>query len=830
MSKKRVHEIAKELKSHGIELDNKEVVTELVALGYDVKSHSSSLEDDQASSAVQAILNKRKPKAPEPPVTAKGFVVRRKAAPVETQAAAAALPPAAEPEPEAPQAEPAEVAAAAEPAPVEAAEPAPVAPATEAAAPAPVETAPVPAAATAPETPAAATAAPVPPSEPAATPAAVAQPEPPAARPAQPTEARPAAAAVTPPQVRTGQPTPPTIRPGQPQHRPGAPVTHRPGGPVTHRPTAPVTQRPGMAAASGAAGQQAQATGPTVPPKPTEMRRTAFGQTAVVADRATARPTATQAVVVSRPLVQVRRVTPSTQAHRNIPVAPGRKAIGEVREFKVVTDHTGRGGKEFVDVSKNKGAKKRTQDNKETGIREQMQDVIWGRVALPIRGKKRKPTKKGQKTQITQMAEEKKVIKLQEGISVSELGQTMGVRTAELIKKLMGLGKMATANQIIDADTAELLATDYGWKIERTGFEVEDYLPEVEESPENNRPRPPVITVMGHVDHGKTSLLDAIRSADVASGEAGGITQHIGAYTVHTDKGDLTFLDTPGHEAFTSMRARGANVTDLVILVVAADDGVMPTTREAVEHARAAEVPIVVAINKMDLAAANPDRVKKELADLNLLPEDWGGDTIMVPVSARTKDGLNNLLDSVLLQAEVLELQANPNKPAVGTIIEAKLDKGRGPVATVLVQEGTLKKGDPVVTGTHYGRVRILINDRGEQVDEVLPGYSAEVLGLSGVPTAGDNLNAVADEKAAKEIAEHRNLKARQADIGKTSKETRTAWSRASARPTGPGGGRGARPTWAASVVVARLMARAPLAPRGGEHAPAHNEGSGTKQ
>ena len=508
---------------------------------------------------------------------------------------------------------------------------------------------------------------------------------------------------------------------------------------------------------------------PSVPP---QIRHTAFGQVAVVTDKPSARPTATQAVVGSRPLVQVRRGTPSSTSHRNIPAAPGRKAIGEVREFKVVPDHLGRGGKEFVDVTKNKGAKKRTTSEKEAGVRQELQDAIWGRVSLPIRGKKKKPTKKGQKTQITAMAEEKKVIKLEEGISVSDLGQRMGVRTADIIKKLMALGKMATANQNIDVDTAELIATDYGWKIDKVGFEVEEHPPDVEEKPEDVRPRPPVITVMGHVDHGKTSLLDAIRQANVAEGEAGGITQHIGAYTVRTTEGDLTFLDTPGHEAFTAMRARGANVTDVVILVVAADDGVMPTTKEAINHARAAEVPMVVAINKIDLAGANPERVKKELGELNLIPEEWGGDTIMVPVSARTKEGLDRLLESVLLQAEVLELTANPSKPAIGTIIEAKLEKGRGPVATVLVQEGTLRRGDAVVTGTHSGRVRAMVDDIGEQVDEVSPGYCAEVLGLSGVPTAGDTLNVVADDKAAKEIADHRMLKVRQADMGKTAKET----------------------------------------------------------
>ena len=487
-----------------------------------------------------------------------------------------------------------------------------------------------------------------------------------------------------------------------------------------------------------------------------------------------ARPTATQAVVISRPLIQVRRVTPSSTAHKNIPMAPGRKAIGEVREFKVVPDHLGR-GRELVDVSKNKAeqarGKKRT-EKEGTFNTQEMKDLVWGRITIPIRGKKRKPTKKGAKTQITVMAEDKKVIKLQDVISVSELSQRMGVKTSEIIKKLMAGGTMATANQVIDAVTAGVISADYGWKIEKVGFEVEDHLPELPDKPEDERPRPPVIAVMGHVDHGKTSLLDAIRQSNVASGEAGGITQHIGAYTVKTAKGDVTFLDTPGHEAFTSMRARGANVTDIVILVVAADDGVMPQTVEAIAHAKAAGVPIVVAINKMDVPGANADRVKKDLADQGLNPEEWGGDTIMVPVSARQKTGIDLLLENVALQAEVLELKANPLRPAVGAVIEAKLEKGRGPVATVLVQDGTLHRGDSIVTGTHYGRIRAMVNSRGETVETVLPGYCAEVIGLSGPPSAGDAINVVADEKAAKEIADHRMLKERQSIVGTTAKES----------------------------------------------------------
>jgi translation initiation factor IF-2 len=737
MSKKRVHEIAKELKAFGIDLDNKEVVTELTALGYDVKSHSSSLEDDQAMSAVQRIVEKRKPRAAPPPVAAKGFVVRRRAPGPEVPhtngapAGATHTPePLHAPEAMAPEAQP-EIAAP--PASHLPAEPVPAAP----------------------------VAADLPPAEPAA-PAEAAAAEPPAA-PSAPPAAAPAAPRFRPAQI-ISRPPPQGLRPGQTPsgrapgtlgQRPGAPGGAR-GGPA--RPGASVQMRPGTGAPSRAGG--AGRSGPSAPG-------------AAPGDSRGLRPTATQAVVISRPLISVRRVTPSSTAHKNIPMAPGRKAIGEVRELKVVPDHLGR-GREFVDVTKKKDdaqrGKKRATERDGTQVKQEMDSVLWGRVQIPVRGKKRKPTKKGQKTQITEMAEEKKIIRLQEAISVSDLGQRMGVKTTDIVRKLMSGGTPTTANQLIDADTAAIIAADYGWKVEKVGFEVEDHLPDVQERPEDERARPPVVTVMGHVDHGKTSLLDSIRQANVAAGEAGGITQHIGAYSVATAKGDITFLDTPGHEAFTAMRARGANVTDLVILVVAADDGVMPQTLEAISHAKAAKVPIVVAINKMDLAGANPDRVKKDLAAQELVPEEWGGDTIMVPVSARTKQGIDLLLENVLLQAEVLELTANPNRPAVGAIIEAKLEKGRGPVATVLVREGTLRTGDAIVSGIEYGRLRAMKDGRGQTVKQVLPGYPAEVVGLSGVPTAGDVLNVVEDEKAAKEIADHRALKERQSELGKTVK------------------------------------------------------------
>jgi translation initiation factor IF-2 len=494
-------------------------------------------------------------------------------------------------------------------------------------------------------------------------------------------------------------------------------------------------------------------------------------------DPRTLRPTSTQAVVISRPTVPVRRVTPPTQSRSAYPVAPGPRALGEVRELKVVPGSLGR-EREFIDVSRDKKRGRGTgrpvseEQAKNLSGKELLQAAISDRAYIPIRGKKKKPTKKGAKTQITERAEHKKVIRIEESISVSELSQAMGVKAADLIRKLMQAGTMATINQQIDAETATFLATEFGFTVEKKGFEVEEYIPDVPEDESKLKPRPPVVTVMGHVDHGKTSLLDAIREADVAAGEAGGITQHIGAYSVMTPQGPITFLDTPGHEAFTAMRTRGAEVTDLVVLVVAADDGVMPQTVESIKAAKAAGVTILVAINKVDKAGATPERVMQQLTEYELVAEQWGGTTIMLPVSARTKQGIPELLEYIALQAEVLELKANPDKLAAGHVIEAKLEKGRGPVATVLVEEGTLKVGDALVTGTHYGRVRAMMDERGQLIEETPPGYPVEVLGLSGVPVAGDDFNVVQDEKAAKEIAEHRAEKARAKELGSVKKAT----------------------------------------------------------
>ncbi len=382
------------------------------------------------------------------------------------------------------------------------------------------------------------------------------------------------------------------------------------------------------------------------------------------------------------------------------------------------------------------------------------------------------PVKKYKKTEITTPKAIKRRLKISEVITAGELAKRMGVKSGDLIKKMIALGLMATLNQSIDYDAAALVATEFGYEAEKVHFEEEQILKLHADLPEELMARPPVVTIMGHVDHGKTSLLDVIRKTNVTAGEAGGITQHIGAYHVHLDKGEIVFLDTPGHEAFTAMRARGAQITNIVILVVAADDGMMQQTKEAIDHARAAGVPIIVAINKIDKPNSNPDRVKRQLADYGLVPEDWGGDTIFAEVSAKTGQGVDGLLELILLQAEVLELKANPNKLATGRIVEARLDKGRGPIATVLIRGGVLKTGDPFVCGIQFGKVRALYNDWGQKVDQALPSIPVEVHGFSGVPLAGDEFIACEDEKTAKQIALSRLQKKREAELSKTGKVT----------------------------------------------------------
>lgn len=401
---------------------------------------------------------------------------------------------------------------------------------------------------------------------------------------------------------------------------------------------------------------------------------------------------------------------------------------------------------------------------------------VQEREAHVTRGSKRKrvlPGKEQRQTEITVPKASKRVVRISEVITVGDLAHSLGIKVGEVIKKLMSLGVMATINQILDHDTASLVAADFEYTVENVAFDAESVLEDEHEASEDEgalEPRPPVVTIMGHVDHGKTSLLDKVRQTNVTDHEQGGITQHIGAYNVPVEGRSVTFLDTPGHEAFTSMRARGAKATDIVTLVVAADDGVMPQTVEAINHARAAEVPIIVAVNKIDKPGADPERVKRELMSHGLVAEDLGGDIIFAPVSALTGEGIEHLLEMLILQADIMELRANPDKFARGVIVEAQLDRGRGAVATVLIQEGQLKVGDPFVCGTEHGRVRAMVDSRGQKVKIASPSMPVEILGLTGVPEAGDTFVALGDEAKVRQIAEYRTEKRRETELTKSSR------------------------------------------------------------
>ncbi|SMO83165.1 translation initiation factor IF-2 [Paracoccus laeviglucosivorans] len=448
------------------------------------------------------------------------------------------------------------------------------------------------------------------------------------------------------------------------------------------------------------------------------------------------------------------------------PAAPADRAAAEAAaaraETKGVTATAPRKTeRERPADDRNNDRNKNRDDNRRTGklSLSQAMDGEGGR-QRSLAAMKRKQEKARQKAMGFSQRAEKQVrdVQLPETILVSELANRMAERTPDVIKSLMRMGLMVTGNQAVDADTAELVIDEFGHRAVRVSdSDVEQVIDQVQDKAEDLRPRAPIITIMGHVDHGKTSLLDAIRKANVVSGEAGGITQHIGAYQVKTESGALlTFLDTPGHAAFTSMRARGAHVTDIVVLVVAADDAVMPQTVEAINHAKAAKVPMIVAINKIDKHGADPQKVRTDLLQHEVVVEAMSGEVQDVEVSAKTGKGLDNLLEAIALQSEILELRSNPDRAALGAVIEAKLDVGRGPVATVLVQNGTLKRGDIFVVGEQWGKVRALINDKGERVDEAGPSVPVEVLGLDGTPAAGDVLNVVSTEAQAREIADYR--------------------------------------------------------------------------
>lgn len=496
--------------------------------------------------------------------------------------------------------------------------------------------------------------------------------------------------------------------------------------------------------------------------------------------------------VIKRAAIQIPVEAPRSVAPKRPAPPPPRpkKAAGSVEPAKPATvaggeDDAAKGHKakrfvKFTHAADAADARGKKGALKKKGFADvDIEDVAMaggGRFAASLKiGRGGRGGGKKMKGEILPSAGETKAIKkriiIHETITIGDLAHRMGIKVGELIGKLMSLGVMATVNQSLDLETATVVAGDFGYEVELAMTdEISIINLEEEASGGEMRPRPPVVTVMGHVDHGKTSILDAIRNTDVAAGEAGGITQHIGAHYVRSAQGDVVFLDTPGHAAFTEMRSRGAQVTDVVVLVVAADDGVMDQTKEAINHAKAAQVPIVVAINKIDKPNADPMRVKRELSDFALVPEEWGGDTIFCEVSAKKNIGIEGLLEQILLQAEVLELRADHNRRARGRVVEAHLHKGRGPLATVLVQHGTLRTGDAFVIGDYYGKVRTLLDDKGKKIEEASPAMPVEIQGLSGVPMSGDEFIVLPDEKMAKNLSNERQMKSRELQLGKASK------------------------------------------------------------
>jgi len=556
------------------------------------------------------------------------------------------------------------------------------------------------------------------PARPAAAPApAMAAPPPPAAAPAP---APRAPEPVAPPPVAVeAAPAKPAVREPEVVERPAAPKPVAPAAPPVAAAPPPAVEPAKPAAAASPA--------PEAPP-------------------AAAKPVLK---TIPQPVVTG---SAATGAFIQLPVRPGDQPAGPRYEIKDRDEELRRLGR-GAPVMRQPGGPGRSQFGRPGfGPGGRPGGIPKKRVAAA--GKKLK------QTQITTPAEHKRVIRMSDTIAVAELAKKMAVQGREIIKKLWALGMMeANINRDIDLDTATLIATEFGYQIESTAFNEDEVLEsaETQDNPEDMLPRAPVVTIMGHVDHGKTSLLDAIRKANVAGGEAGGITQHIGAYKVTSDRGDVVFLDTPGHEAFTAMRARGAQMTDIVVLVVAADDGPMPQTIEAINHAKEAKVPIVVAINKIDKPGANPDQIRNKLSEHDLVSEEWGGTTIFVPVSAKTKEGIDKLLEMLSLQAELLELKANPNKPGKGHVVEARLDRARGAISTILVEEGTLHVGDLVVAGEYSGKIRAMLGDKGQSITDAGPSTPVEVLGLDGVPDAGEVFNVVGDEKAAKALVEHRH-------------------------------------------------------------------------
>lgn len=496
-------------------------------------------------------------------------------------------------------------------------------------------------------------------------------------------------------------------------------------------------------------------------------------------------PAAPRSDIVLSPLLTEKKTPAAMEAPPEPSKKPGAGAAGkpvgkaihhEPAEDAERADHKGKGKLKLRGSEERRSSGKITVHQALSNIEEQRM-----RSLASIRRQREKALKKAMGGHDSSEKVIRDVV-IPEAITVQELANRMAERVVDVIKVLMKLGMMVTATQSIDADTAELVVSEFGHKFKRvTEGDVENVLREdEEEAPENLRPRPPVVTIMGHVDHGKTSLLDALRKTDVAAREAGGITQHIGAYQVELEgEQKVTFLDTPGHEAFTAMRARGAKITDIVVLVVAADDGIMEQTKEAIAHAKAADVPIVVAINKIDKPGADAARVKNELMQNGLVPEEFGGDTIVVPVSAKTGENLNQLVETLLLQAEVLELKANPDRAGAGVVVEAKLDQGKGVVTTLLVQKGTLRTGEIVVAGPAYGRVRTIMDDKGQTLKEAVPGMPVVILGLSQPPEAGDSFSVVENEKTARDIAEYRERRIREQNVALSARTMESLFSTA---------------------------------------------------
>ncbi len=805
----RVYEIARE-----VGLPNKELIAKIRALGLEVNNHMSSLDPDAVARVKRSlererventvtkrlsstVLRRRSKTSTEDVVAAPtaardgngqgARAERERTANASTRAAAGAEP---APQPRAastPAVRRAEVTRPAEQPRARAPEPAPEPPPQQTRAPAePVER-------VEPrrEEPRPAPQVEAPPPRPvepeAARPAASAPPPAPQpeSRPATPPPPVETAAPAAPPARRVEQPAPAAERPAAPPPRtatpPSAPSAHVIQGPkvvempgVSGRRTA--EPRVDRERAERERAERERAAEPPPMQTRTEVVRPAEGGRAGAEATTGGRPRSQDLVgdarsrfeaELERARSQAAERERERQAKRAAEIAPtapreeGRPEVGSIISLpmtRIKITERGPSGRQMPGQGQVRGLYAQQQERGRRGAR----DI-----------RKKMPKKGGKQTLITTPAEHKRIIRIEDTVAVADLARNMGIKAAELLKKLWGMGMTGVnINASVDFDTAQIIANEFGYEVQNVAFKEDKAFETAPDSEEDLESRSPVVTIMGHVDHGKTSLLDYIRKTRVAAGEAGGITQHIGAYRVDAGvgHGEIVFIDTPGHAAFTEMRARGAQATDLVILVVAANDGVMPQTLEALSHAKDAKVPIIVAVNKSDLPDAQPERVRQQLADHGLIAEEWGGDTMFINVSALKGDGVDKLLESISLQAELLDLKANPKKPALGVVIESKLDRARGPMATVLVQEGVLRVGDNVVVGEYMGRVRAMLDDTGETVSEAGPSTPVELLGIDGVPDAGEVFNVAPDEKMAKTVVEHRRQAKRKKELATTGK------------------------------------------------------------